>query len=219
MKILFMHNYYRLPGGEDRVFELESSLLEKKGNQVVKFSRHNSELDRMSRLNKVFVALNMIWSPKMYRKMKKMLRSLKPDVVHFHNVVPLLTPSLYYACKSEGVAAVQTLHNYRMICPGGKMLRQKMVCEDCLCRFPWPAVVHGCYRDSKAATFIIGASFWIHRLIGKWTENIDLFIALTDFSRMIFIKGGIPEKKLVVKPNFTRDIRPHYDHKGYALYV
>ena len=115
MRILLAHNYYQQSGGEDQVFAAESRLLERYGHSVVRWTRQNSDIADMSRLR---VARNTLWNPDTYRDLKQRIRREKIDVAHFHNTFPLISPSAYYAARSENVPVIQSLHNYRLMCPG-----------------------------------------------------------------------------------------------------
>lgn len=218
MKILLVHNYYQQPGGEDFVFTAESNLLRRHGHEVVEYREDNKRINEM---NRVIVGVNAIWSCSTQRKLVQMLRDIRPDVVHFHNTFLLISPSAYYACQKVGVPVVQTLHNYRLLCPVATLFRQGCVCEDCLNKiFPWPAVLHACYHHSPTETFVIAAMLFIHRWLKTWRKKIDIYIAPSEFTRNIFIKGGFPQEKIIVKPNFIYP-DPGLSEKDnqYALFV
>ena len=121
-----------------------------------------------------------------------------------HNFFPLISPAVYHAAQAEGCAVVQTLHNYRLSCPAGIFYREGRVCEDCLGKaVPWPGVLHGCYRGSRAGTAAVAAMLAGHRLIGTWRSKVDLYIALNEFMRQKAIAGGVPAGKIAIKPNFV----------------
>ena len=165
--------------------------------------------------------MNTVWSQHSFKQMKEMIRSIQPDLVHFHNIFPLLSPSVYYACQSANIPVVQTLHNYRMLCPSALLLRNGRPCQDCLEKLlPWPGILHSCYRNSAVATTGVAAMTAIHRLLATWNRKIDYFIALTEFARQKFIEGGLPADKLRVKPNFIHPDPGSKQGKGaFALFV
>src|SRR5436190_17505708 len=150
MKILVCHNFYQQPGGEDEVFATEVALLRDKGHQVVEFTRDN----KLARnINSPSAAAAAIWSRQTYHKLRALAHQERPQVVHFHNTFPLISPAAYYAARGQGAAVVQTLHNYRLLCPSANFYRDGHVCEDCLRKpAPWPAVAHACYRQSVRAS-------------------------------------------------------------------
>lgn len=142
MRILLAHNYYKLPGGEDRVFAAESALFRQNGHEVVEYCRHNHQADAMGGLK---LAADTIWSGATYSELRRLLEYHRLDVCHFHNTFPLMSPAAFYAARAEGVPVVATLHNYRLLCPAATFLRQGAPCEACAGSLvPWHAVRHGC---------------------------------------------------------------------------
>jgi glycosyltransferase involved in cell wall biosynthesis len=218
MKVLAVHNRYQQPGGEDQVFLAETTLLESYGHRVVRYSTHN---DRVAGMNRLALAGNTLWNSSTYRELRALIRQERPHVAHFHNTFPLVSPAGYYAAKAEGVPVVQTLHNYRLLCPNALFFRDGRVCEDCMSKvIPWPGVVHKCYRGSRAASGLVTAMLTTHRVLRTWTEMVDAYVALTEFARRKFVEGGLPAEKMVVKPNFVYpDPGPGEGRGGYALFV
>ena len=201
MRVLMVHCRFQIRGGEDECFEAERRLLQSAGIEVDSYEDDNRRVDGLGRLR---TALGTIWSQSAYRAIRARLRQKPCDVVHVHNFLPLISPAVYYAARAEGCAVVQTLHNYRMSCPSGLFYRDGRVCEDCLGKaVPWPGVLHGCYRGSRAATAAIAAMLAGHRLLGTWRSKVDLYIALNEFMRRKAIAGGLPAERIVVKPNFV----------------
>src|SRR6266545_4586706 len=144
MKILLVHNFYQQPGGEDEVFRTEFDLLVSRGHTVRQFTVHNDDCDDMSR---VALAGATIWNKKMGEELRELVRSEGFQVVHFHNTFPLISPAAYSAVREEGAAVVQTLHNFRLLCPNALLFREGQPCEDCIGGLvPWRAVTRKCYR-------------------------------------------------------------------------
>ncbi|PTX53734.1 glycosyltransferase involved in cell wall biosynthesis [Melghirimyces profundicolus] len=218
MRILLVHNYYQIPGGEEQVFAEETKLLQDKGHEVIKFTLDNDDIQHMSRLS---LGYKTIWNNTVYGQLRTLVRKERPQVVHFHNTLPLISPAAYHAAKNEGATVVQTLHNYRLLCSNSLLFRNGQPCEECLrTRFHWPGIKHACYRNSKIATATVATMISTNRLLGTWRDKIDLYIALSGFSKNKFIEGGIPEEKIVVKPNFIFSDPQLGSGKGeYALYV
>jgi glycosyltransferase involved in cell wall biosynthesis len=218
MRLLIVHNWYKRYGGEDRVFESESNLLEANGQHVTKYVLDNESVDGMGR---AALARVTIWNQRTYRELRALIRENRPDVAHFHNTFPLGSPALYYAARAEGVAVVQTLHNYRLLCPNALMFRDGHVCRDCVGKaIPWPGVVHACYRGSRQASGATAAMLATHRALGTWKKAVDVYITLSEFARKEFIHGGLPAEKIVVKPNFVQlDPGVGKGDGGYVLFV
>ena len=218
MKILAVHNRYQRPGGEDQVFVDETALLETRNHRVLRYEVHN---DQVKQVNRLTLAKDTVWNTSAYRELGALIRRERPHVVHFHNTLPLVSPAGYYAARAEGVPVIQTLHNYRLLCPVALFFRDGGVCEDCMGKaVPWPGVVHRCYRGSLAASGVIATMLTIHRALRTWTEMVDVYVALTEFARNKFIEGGLPAGKIVVKPNFVApDPGRGQGGGGYALFV
>ncbi|MFQ5616442.1 MAG: glycosyltransferase [Anaerolineales bacterium] len=218
MTILFVHNYYQQPGGEDRVFETEAALLESNGHRVQRYTLHNDDIDTMHPLA---VAGETLWNRRVYREMREVIRRVQPRIVHCHNTFPRISPSVYYAARAEGIPVVQRLPNYRLFCAAAFFFRQGQVCEECLGKaIPWSGVVHACYRGSRVGTAVVAAMLVAHRALRTWQKMVDVFIALTEFGRQKFIEGGLPADKIVVKPNFLYpDPGPGPGGGDYVLFV
>jgi glycosyltransferase involved in cell wall biosynthesis len=219
MKILILHNRYQQAGGEDSVVAAERALLASHGHQVEVFEVDN---DAISGGTSTFgVALNSLYSIRSKNAVTRALAEVKPDVAHVHNTFPVLSPSVYYACGAARIPVVQTLHNFRLMCPGGILLRDGRPCEDCVGKaFAFRGVQHGCYRGSKAGSFVSAAITGLHRAIGTYSHRVQRYIALTEFARNKYVQGGLPADKLVVKPNFVNpDPGPGTGDGGFALYV
>jgi len=218
MRILLVHNYYQQPGGEDQVFSAESSMLKKHGCRAYRYTVHN---DRIKGMNPLMLAGNTLWNKAIASELRETVRKVRPDVVHFHNTFPLISPAAYYVAKAEGIPVVQTLHNYRLLCPNAEFFYNNSVCEGCLGKaVPWPGALKGCYRDSRAQTAVVAMMLTFHRMLKTWQKKVDIYIALTDFARNKFIEGGLPAEKIVVKPNFVYpDPGPKDSVGSYALFI
>jgi glycosyltransferase involved in cell wall biosynthesis len=201
MKVLSIHNHYQQFGGEDNVFANETALLESRGHEVVRFTVSNEQASDLGPLDLVKAT---IWNENIYQELRTLVRKERPNVAHFYNTFLLISPAAYHAVKEEGVPVVQALPNYRLLCPNkGLLFRENKVCEECIGKFfPWPGVVHGCYRGSRAQTAVIAAMLSFHRTIRTYQDKIDLFIPTIDFVKEKHIEGGFPPEKMMVKPNF-----------------
>lgn len=222
LSVLVVHNKYQQAGGEDTVFELEAKLLESKGHPITRLIFDNATIpDRMSAVRSARLAFATVWSMQAAQQIREAVRTTKADIVHFHNTFPLISPAAYSVCKSEGAAVVQTLHNYRLMCPSALFFRDGHMCEDCLGhRTAWPSVVHACYRNSRSQTAVIAAMLATHRTVHTWQRHVDRYIALTEFSRQKFIEGSLPGDKIAVKPNFVNQDHGVGEHSGgYVLFA
>ena len=219
MRILQVHNFYQQPGGEDRVFEAEYDLLTAHGQQVKQYTAHNNSLDGSLGGAAGAAAARTIWNHSTYRSIRQLIRSESINLVHAHNTFPIVSPSVYYAASAERIPIVQTLHNYRLLCPAATFFRNGAVCEQCLGRtIPYPAVKNRCYRGSAGASAAAAAMLTAHRAAGTWRSKIDAYIALTTFSKNKFVEGGLPSERIHVKPGFLEDPGIGAGDGGYALF-
>src|SRR5687767_8072662 len=161
MRILVAHNFYQQPGGEDQVFRSELALLASRGHDVASFEMHNDEVRAMGNLALLGAT---IWNRAAAARVRDRAREHGAELVHFHNTFPLMSPAAYYAARAAGAAVVQTLHNFRPLCPAANFYRDGKVCEKCLDRrVPLPAIAHKCYRGSTAASAATVAMLAVHR--------------------------------------------------------
>jgi glycosyltransferase involved in cell wall biosynthesis len=221
MKILLVHNYYRLNGGEDEVFEREKRLLAGAGHDVIEYLRDNEEINDYSFVRTISLAARTTWAWDSHRELSELIRREQPDIAHFHNTFPLISPSAYYACSSAGVPVIQTLHNPRLVCPAGTLFRDGRPCEDCSSALvPWPAVQHACYQGSRVRSGVVASMLVAHRVAGTWKSLVDRYIVSTKFYRRKFAAAGIPSEKIILKPHFVEsDPGARTEPGEYALFV
>lgn len=220
IKVVHAHNFYLQAGGEDTAFAAEVNLLRERGHAIVEYVENN---ERIASESQISIAAQTVWSWDTRRKFSALLAKEKPDVVHFHNTFPLISPSAYYACSEAGIPVVQSLDNPRLICPSATLYRDGKLCQDCVGKtVAWPGVVHRCYHDSSLQTAVVASMLATHRVMGTWNSKVDLYLVATDFYRRKFVEGGIPSEKLVVKPHFISPdpgIRRNDKAAGPALFI
>jgi glycosyltransferase involved in cell wall biosynthesis len=220
MKMLIIHNSYQQPGGEDVVFAQECQLLESHGHQVLTYQRSNHEMKAMSILQRLAQAKNIIWSESSKQQVRELLRQEQPDLVHVHNTFMMVSPSIYQVCQEMRVPVIQTLHNFRLLCPAFSLFRDGHVCEECPTSGLWRAVWHGCYRDSRAMSANVALMLQVHRVSQTWNKSVDTYVALSEFARQKFVDNGLPASKVRVKPNFVFPDPGERESPGdYAIFV
>jgi glycosyltransferase involved in cell wall biosynthesis len=200
-RVLLVHVKYLQAGGEDVAFAEETEMLREHGHEVREIVLSNEPLLQMTPAR---AAATTVWSEAGRRTIREAVASFRPDIVHFHNTFPLLSPAVYAAARQTGAAVVQTLHNFRLVCPGGLLMRNGAPCEDCLGTHPWRSVVHKCYRESATASAAVSTMLTLHRTRGTWQHDVDAYICLTEFARAKLAAGGLPVSKLYVKGNSIR---------------
>ncbi len=219
MKILLVHNTYQLPGGEDVVCARERDLLRAHGHTVEEYQRSNHEIEQYSPLQRMQMAVNVVWNSDSKHDFEGRLREFRPDLVHVHNTFMVISPSIYSACHEFGVPVVQTLHNYRLLCPAATFFRNGKPCHDCESHLGH-SIAHGCYRDSRLSTASVAAMLAWHRAAGTYSKFINRYIALTEFSRSNFLRAGFEPTRIMVKSNFVNpDPGERTTDGDYALYI
>lgn len=221
MKILLVHNSYQQPGGEDVVFRAEHDLLAEAGHRVSVYVRSNHEISGYNFFQKASLGPRVVWAWDSLQEIRQIIAGERPDVAHFHNTFPLVSPSAYFACREAGVPVVQTLHNPRLFCPAATFHRNGTVCQDCTAMKTFlPAVLHGCYRQSRVETGVVATMLALHHKLKTWQKLVNCYIASTRFFADKFAEAGLPVDRIHVKPHFVpRDYRASVPTGEYALFV
>lgn len=217
MKILVAHNRYHYRGGEDTVVDAEVALLRERGHEVMLYSRDNNELNN---IQPAAAALAAIWSRQTEKDIAQLSSSFAPDLIHAHNTFPLISPSLFGIAAQLRIPVVQTLHNFRLLCPQAMLLRQGRACEDCVGHLPWRAIAHRCYRHSFSQTSVTAVMLAVHRWRGTWRNEVSRYIVLNQLCRDKFTSGGLPAERLRIKPNFVGSSRePHWENRKGGIFI
>src|ERR1700681_2292188 len=209
MKVLMLHNRYKISGGEDVSAQAEADLLKNNNIEVETFYVNNFEIDGK---NKMTVAKNTIWSGKYYREILEKIHENKYDIVHVQNFFPLLSPSIFYACYKTNTKVLMSVRNYRLVCPNALMYVNGNICRVCVGKkFPAPAILKKCYRKSYLATTAIVSMLTVHNFLNTWRKKIDGLICISEFVKGQPVSGGFNENKLFVKHNFvSTTIEPNF---------
>jgi len=205
VRVVVVHNRYRsaLPSGENRVVEADIAALESEGVEVFPYIRDSDEIEGYTALGKAGVAVRPLASPVDSIAFRRLLRTVQPHIVHLHNPYPLISPWIVRTAKAMRVPVVQTVHNYRHVCANGLYFRDGHECHDCAGKaFPWPAIKHGCYRDSALQSIPMAASLWAHR--STWMM-VDRFLPVGEHVADHLRAFGIPDHKIIVRPNVVAD--------------
>lgn len=203
--VLVVHNHYQNMGGEDSVVNNEINMLRENGHKVILYERNNNEIKKMNIFRKILVPFTNIFSLKTYREIKKMIVTNNINIVHVHNYNNLISASVFYACRKCKIPVVQTVHNFRILCPNGLFFRNNHICEECPKKGLKCSIKNKCYHDSIIQSFFIAISLKIHRLT-KIYKYVN-FIFLTEFNKNKFIEYNqklkvFDENKFYIKPNF-----------------
>lgn len=215
MKLLLIHNRYQQPGGEDAVFDFEASLLEGAGHEVYRLVASNDAITTV--YQKIRTAWHLPWNTCGYRLVAEAIAANRPDIMHVHNTFPLLSSSTYEAAAAAKVPVVQTLHNFRVTCANGLLLRDAAPCELCIANTPFNAVLYRCYRNSYLSSFAVARMIASQRRHRENLTKVARFVALSEFARSRFVLSGMPADKITVKPNGATDSTFRNDGMGNAI--
>jgi glycosyltransferase involved in cell wall biosynthesis len=203
MRILIVHNSYRLSGGEDTAVRAELALLRGAGIEALEHVVSNEVEGPFRIIGSARLLANAAWSRSSAEAVRELCARFRPDVVHVHNFWMRLTPSIHEAACATGAAVTQTLHNFRLLCLNGSLMRDGAQCHDCVGRAPWRGVARRCYRDSAIASAALARMISRGRRRGVWRKCVHAFIAPSEYARERFIAGGLPADRVHVKPNFS----------------
>lgn len=204
-RVLVVHNYYQIPGGEDTVVANEIQMLREHGHKVLLYSRNNNELKSFSLVKKILFPFMMMFNWKTFFDIRKIIKKEAISIVHVHNTLSLVSPAVYYAALSCHVPAVQTVHNFRLVCPGATLYRDGRICEECGSCGLFHAIKNKCYRHSKIQTLACVCNLKLHRMLGIY--NKISYICLTEFNKEKIkeLSHIFETNKIYVKPNFIND--------------
>lgn len=225
MRILIIHNTYKIPGGEDTVVLNEKRLLEQHGHRVYLYTRSNNEIDSYSSVQKLIMPINTVFSFRSYKEVESIIKKNGIELVHVHNTVCAISPSVYYAAINNKIPVVQTIHNFRLLCPAATFLREGKVCDECVDKGLFHSCRYSCYRKSKIQTFALAFTETFHKFIKTYRKLS--YICLTDFNREQFLRINnkqlcVEPSKVFVKPNFVfhdRSIIPYLKRKDQVIYA
>ena len=200
MRILLLHNHYGSHSGESTVLDVHHALLEKHGHEIIRYTRSSVELgDKKSGMAKAF--FTALYNPHSIREVREIIRRHDPDIVHIHNMYPLLSPSVLPEIKRMGIPVIMTVHNYRLICPNGLFYNKEGICERCSNGREWNCVLMNC-EENMLKSIGYGLRNAYARLLGYYLQNVDAYLCLTDFQKNKLVKNGYPEARCHVLPNF-----------------
>ena len=210
MKVMVVHSRYRssAPSGENRVVDQEGAALAELGHEVARFERRSDDISGWPKAKQAALPAMVVWNAAAGRELTAALRAFRPDVVHVHNTFPLLSASVLHACRTARVPVVATIHNYKLVCASGDFFRAGQPCHDCVPGRPLPAMRHGCYRTSRAATAPVALSSLIHR--AAWRSLVAGYIFISESQRNLLRDFGFPADRVFVRHNMipVRDVPP-----------
>lgn len=199
MKILIIHTEYTQPGGEDTVVSQEANLLKQKHNVKTLLFKNRKGLAGF------FQFAISIWNIRSAFIVRSQIKEFKPDIIHLHNWHFASGPIVIRVANKMGVPIINTLHNYRLICPSGILLNNNQLFLDSINQsFPWSAISKKAYKNSIILSFWLAVVVWFHRKIKTW-EMVSTYLCLTPSAIDLFTDSWMAplKNKFRSKPNFT----------------
>lgn len=210
MRVVQVHNRCRsaAPSGENRVVDREGEALQAAGHEVMRFERDSDDIEHWSMAKKASLPARIVWSRETRRDLTATLREYRPDIVHVHNTFPLLSPAVLYSCRDAAIPVVATIHNYKLACASGDFFRHGTVCHDCAHGLPVPAVLRGCYRESRLATAPVALAIGAHR--SAWKSLVSAYMFISASQRDLLGGLGLAKDRVFVRHNLIprQDVQP-----------
>ena len=200
MKVLQVYNRYRVKGhGEDAVVSQTLALLRKSNVETSLLEADSADLTT-GWFNRLRVAATTCYSIRAYRRARLTIRSSRPNIVHAHNLYPLLTPSVLAASRHLGVPSVLTAHNYFLTCPVYTHLSRGSICIRCVGGREYNCIKRDC-RQNLPQSILYALRAAITRRLNLIFENVCLVVALSRFAAKQFESAGYPAARITVLPN------------------
>jgi glycosyltransferase involved in cell wall biosynthesis len=245
MKILYVNNFFSAKGGAESIMVEEAKLMEALGHDVHFFATDRDPYFRAEEpytqyfprhidfrdthiLQKLRSLPQTIVNQEAQTQLVKVLRLMQPDLVHVHNLHYQLTPAILAACdrlRSQGgpsIPMVMTLHDVRLVCPGGTFYNNGQSESLCQTGNPWACLKTRCKNGSLSETLLCFAEYFYSQIFDHY-HRIHTFITPSQALKDLMIRKGLPADKLVHINNFlTADafkIQPQPENQGYFLYV
>ena len=180
--MLIVHNSYQYHGGEESVVDNEVQLLESNGHVALKYFVSNDQIN--NNYARIKAAFSAIYNVSQYRKLLKILRREKPDVVHIHNFFPLISPSVIYACRKAGVASVATIHNYRILCPSTALYHNGDLYYEGINGRYLRVLRDKPYNNSYIGTLCLIIMSVLHRRLQTW-RRLSKIVVMSKFQKAL----------------------------------
>lgn len=219
MRVLIVHNWYGKYSGEEAVVESTQRLLSQRGHSVTTYFRSSSEIPSM-RFGRTRAFFSGIYSRAARKAMSGLIADQRPDIVHVHNVFPLISPSILGACRKAGVPVVMTVHNYRLACPSGLHMVAGEICEKCRTGREYWCILRNCEGNlGKSTGYAIRSH--VARRFQLFANNVSIYITLTEFHKYRLVDEGISPERIAVIPNIVSTTRQdtidrHGDYVAFA---
>jgi glycosyltransferase involved in cell wall biosynthesis len=239
MKVLMINSFHYLRGGGERCFFDLCELLEAHGHETIPFCMAHpnnlaseydryfpstidfpAELGKPGVMPKLHVMERVLYSRQAKQKVEQIIADTRPELVHIHGFIHEMSTSILPPLKAAGLPVVQTLHDYKLVCPNTTFVSRGRVCENCKGHRYYNVVRHRCKRSSLSASFLAGLEMYFHEFFRLYEPNVDLFISPSRFLRDKLVEHGV-KKPIVTVSNFINSagIQAHYRPENYFVYA
>ena len=219
-RVLIVNERYANPAGEDAAVNADLEMLRSRNHLVEHWLVDNRVINEWGMPRRLSLAWKTTWNTDSSRKVRELTERIKPDLIHIHNTLPIISPAAVHAAHQSGIPVVFTVHNYRLLCPAGEFFREGRPCEECHTRSLLRGVLHGCYRGSRAQTAVVAAMLATHRAIGTWSRCVDAFVAPSAFLKSKLVEAGFDPRRIHVRPNTVHVGSTETQQSGdYALFA
>jgi glycosyltransferase involved in cell wall biosynthesis len=221
MKILVVHDRYQQAGGENAAVDAQVELLRQQGNEVILYQRDNQEIEEYSFFQKFRFFFSTFYSFRTVREIRQLVRRERPDIAHVHNVFPLISPSVYRILKIEKIPIIQTIHNFRFLCPNGLFFTRGQICEACKMGHYGNAIRWKCYRGNFLLSLLYAVTICLHRKIGTF-DFPSAFIIVNPYTRQKLLETQFTDgDKIHYIPNFVQPQEKFYEvsHQAGIVYL
>jgi len=199
MKILHAYNRHRGIGGADNAWDETIRISREGGLTVEEFSRHSRDIPGNLR-GKAQAFFSGLYSNSTVRDFDRTLDMVKPDIVHAHELYPLISPWILKRCVKKGIPVVFTCYDYRMTCPVVTHFHKGRLCLRCQKGKEWWAVLKNC-RGNIFESLAYGLRNWVARTNRLFLDNVSQFIVLCDFSKQWLVNEvGIDPERVSINP-------------------
>jgi glycosyltransferase involved in cell wall biosynthesis len=203
MNVLIVHNDYGGYSGEEAVVDRQERLLQEHGHRVTFYRRRSEEIGKMV-LGRSRAFCSGIYNNQSIKSIRSCLAQCNPDVIHIHNLFPLISPAILPECSAAGVPLVMSVHNYRLVCPNGLHVPKGRyeICEKCCGgREYW------CLLKNCEGNFLKSLGYAMRNVVARkarfYHDHISIYACLTDFQRRRLIREGYSEDRIAVVPNMV----------------
>ncbi len=235
MKIIQANKFHYVKGGAERYYFNLTKLLESKGHEVIPFSMQD-EKNYPSKYSKYFVsninfekpgynfkkARRVLYSFEAKKKFEQLIIDTKPDLIHIHNIYHQISPSILTVAKKYKIPVVETLHDFKLICPNYTLYSKNELCEQCKKYRYYKCTFRKCIKNKFWQSALASKEMYFHKLIRIYENNVNLFLAPSKFVYDKILEFGIIKPdQITILPEFIfteyNEIQPQ-NQQNYILY-